>query len=166
MPAPCGAEADVPKKFGNASPSKANGGEPRLTVVLPPFGVQRSGLFLATDSPCMRVPPTDEKDALVGTFTPKAGVFLYNTAPQVIAPLEFACPTMVEFPVLNSLKISILSNEVFENAAVGTALNRTILKRTLVPVPDSLVTKILVEVGWVTVNESISNGSRPMLLVL
>src|ERR1044071_1917367 len=166
MPAPCGAEADVPKKLGNASPSNAKGGEPRFTEVLPPFGVQMSGLFLGLISPWIRVPPTEENDALVGALTPNAGVLRFNTAPHVTAPAEFAWPTMVEFPVLNSLITNMLSNEVLANAGVGFALKITYLNRILVPVPDSLVTKMLVEVGWVTLKESISKGSRPILLVL
>ena len=48
--------------------------------------------------PFIAVPPAEENEAIVGGSTPKTGVLSYFTAPTVIAPVEFDCPTIVENP--------------------------------------------------------------------
>ena len=58
-------------KLGDSPGSRFNG-DPRSTVVLPPSGAVKSGLFLST--PFTGVPPFDEKFSINGVETPNAGV--------------------------------------------------------------------------------------------
>ena len=150
-PAACGAAAEVPKKLGKMSPSIAfPSANPKLTVVFTPFGATKSGLFLFT--PFIKTPPLDEKEAIVGGFIPKAGVFLYKTAPTAMAFSAFACPKIVPWPWLNS-------------TILPSPLKITYLKRTF-SVPLFLVIRILAFTFASTTNGRTSKGSPPWLFLL
>ncbi|MBK9026183.1 MAG: hypothetical protein IPL69_20145 [Saprospiraceae bacterium] len=83
------------------------------------------------------VPPIEEKDAIVGGFTPNAGVFEYRTAPTAIAPAEFA-----DLPVL-MFHCYVLQSSVPRNTMY--------LKFTFV-LPAARTITMLVDVFAVTVN--------------
>ena len=77
---------------------------------------------------------------------------MYNTAPTVMAPAAFACPTTVPVPRLFSLM-------------VPSPLKIIYLNRTL-PVPLLRVMIILAPTVASTTNGITSNGSPPMLFLL
>ena len=108
-----------------------------------------SGLFLLTLS--IKVPPLDENDATVGT-PPNCGVFEYKTAPTVIAPAAFACPTIVPLPEPETCSIE------------PSPLKIIYLNFTLLP-PD-LTIKRFVSVFSFTVKGNTSIGSPPILFLL
>ena len=101
--------------------------------------------------PSVVVPPLDEKDAGVGMGVPNLGVFVYKTAPTVMAPTAFACPTIV--PAL------AFTSSIFPSPLKIMYLNFTLG-------PDALEMIIPVTVDSLTVKGSTSIGSPPILFRL
>ena len=145
--AACGAAAEVPKKLGNASLSMFT--PPKSTVVFTPLGAQMSGLFL--DKLFIKTPPLEENEATDGGL-PNAGVFVYNTAPTVIAPTALAWPITVPVPWLLSV-------------IVPSPLKIIYLKRTF-PVLFLRITISFAFTFALTSNGNISSGSPPRLFLL
>src|SRR4029077_3077560 len=151
-----GAAADVPKKFGNPSPSVS---VPK-NVVSTPSGAMISGLSERASGVASRLPdksnrigvvPDEEKDSKTGGETPKAGVLEYRTAPTASAAAALAWPNIVPLWVSYSFTLAEPMRMYLINPGFA---------------PENLTIIMFTVTGVIAlfVNEKISTASPPILL--